>query len=187
MSAQSHFTVGSAEHHQPQAHQTQDASGSAPVSYANCPILFVGNISVQADVPYLQRLFSAYGHVRDVRLADNNQYALITFQSIDDADCAIAALHLRYCMAPRVPIIVLYSNESSKVSEYGSLVSAEYRRAADGDREPQPVPLARFDTSYERGVVELPPSDIAPPVPMAWRTGMMPGAVNNGFTTGLFP
>jgi RNA recognition motif-containing protein len=159
----------------------------AETSSIHSPILFVGNISVQADVPYLQRLFSAYGHVRDVRLDDNRQYALVTFQSLDDADCSIAALHLRYCMAPRVPIIVLYSNESPRVSEYGNMTSAEYRRAAEEDRQPQPIPLARFDPSVDRGVVELPPSDIAPPVPMAWRSGMMPGAVNNGFTTGLFP
>lgn len=179
MQSPGHFTVGSADN--------SDGDGARSRS-ASCPILFVGNISVQADVPYLQRLFSAYGHVRDVKIADRHQYALVVFQSLDDADCAIAALHLRYCMAPRVPILVMYSNESPKVSEYGALVSAEYRRAADEDRLPQPVLLARFDASVERGVVELPPSDIAPPVPMAWRSGILPGAVhNNGFTTGLFP
>lgn len=187
MHSPNHFTVGSGNSEATPQFPDNAEAASLDKSFSGSPILFVGNVSVQADVPYLQRLFSAYGHVRDVRLADGNQYALVTFQSLDDADCAIAALHLRYCMAPRVPIIVLYSNESPKVSEYGTLTSAEYRRAADEDRTPQPVLLARFDHNHQRGVVELPPSDIAPPMPMAWRSGMMPGAVSNGFTTGLFP
>jgi hypothetical protein len=185
MQSPNHFTVGGSDS-AAAFHDSSDASSNK--SSVTSPVLFVGNVSVQADVPYLQRLFSAYGHVRDARLADGNQYALVTFQSPDDADCAIAALHLRYCMSPRVPIIVLYSNESPKVSEYGALVSAEYRQASDENRPPQPILLARFDANFSRGVVELPPSDIAPPMPMAFRSGgMLPGAVNNGFTTGLFP
>lgn len=160
---------------------TSDEGGPQPG-----PVLFVGNISTLADVPYIQRLFSAYGHVRDVRLAEGNQYALVVFQSHDDADSAIASLHLRYCMSPRVPLIVMYSSENVKVSEYGHLVSEEYRQALRDGREPRPIDIVRFDPTLDRGAVQLPPSELALPVPMAWRIASGMGAAANP-QAGLFP
>lgn len=168
---------------------TAAASGSSVAPQA---VVFVGNISCQAEVAYLQRLFSAYGHVMDVRIDENKAFALISYQSVDDADSSIAALHMRYCMSPKVPIIVLYSKDSPRVSQYGHLVSEEYRSAAREKREVKPLPLIQFDARFERGPVQLPPSDIVPPPApptAAWRGGpVLPSAVAGGaFPHGLFP
>lgn len=161
------------------------ASGLPP----STAILFVGNISVQADAAYMIRLFSAYGRVIDCSLASGNQYALVTYQSTDDADCAIAALHLRYCMSAKVPLLVMYSNTSPQVSEYGASVSLEYRSAVARGSDPVPVALTRFDPSLPRGAVELPPSEIAPPPMMHSRRGNH-GAFTlqqSSFPPGQFP
>lgn len=157
-------------------------------------VLFIGNLSTQADSAYLARLFSAYGTVKDASIAEGHHFALVTYHTADDADCAIAALHLRYCMAPSVPILVMYSNTSSIVSEYGKEVSAEYRNAISRGTDPHPVPLTRFDAAIERGAVQLPPSEIAPPPIMSTRKAggnpVVPASMmhqQGSFPPGLFP
>lgn len=142
--------------------------------------LFVGNISSQADCGFLRRLFAAYGAVRDVRIpneAGSFRHALVEYGHIDDADCAVASLHLRYCMAPGVPIVVLFHKSSQCVSEYGHRVGAAYRDAIEHNRNPLPLPLDHFDVRIPaRAPVDAPSFDIRPPVPLA-NTGGFGGAL----------
>jgi hypothetical protein len=131
--------------------------------------LFVGNISSEADAKCLRRLFSAYGNVLDCEVlspagAPTSRYALITYTSPDDADCAIAALHLRYRMAPQESMIVLYHKESKKVTEYGRRVGSEYRAALEHGAPPKPIPLAQFDGSFARTQVMVPQMDFPRPL-----------------------
>lgn len=140
-------------------------------------VLFVGNLSPQAKEPFLRRLFASYGSVKNCTVveppegqaptAENPRYALIEYGHVDDADSAIAALHLRYCMGPKVPVVVLYHKDSERVSEYGIAVGKAYREyaisAINSKKEggaapvPFPIPLEQFDPRFERGQVAAPP------------------------------
>lgn len=127
-------------------------------------ILFVGNLSTQANRPFLERLFSAYGQVVRTEIfgEGSEQYAEVTFSEIDDADTAIGALHCRYCCGRNVPLIVLYSRNSHYVSEYGRLVGKEFSKCLNNKVVPTPVPLTSFDPAYSRSSVILPPPGTAP-------------------------
>ncbi len=137
-------------------------------------ILFVGNIIPEADAKMISRLFNTYGNVIECDIAPSSgttpSYALVTFAHPDDADCAIAALHLRYCMAPRVPIYVLYHKSSGVVSEYGRCVFEAFRQASTTGTPPLPVPLETFDVTFARANVPPPPTDFQlPVVPVAFQ------------------
>lgn len=123
-------------------------------------LLFVGNISSQTDKHVIQRLFSAYGSVKDVDIDGEQLFATVLYVHPDDADSAIAALHLRYCMAPKLPLLVMYHARSPRISSYGRQVSAEYRNAHAEGRLPVPVPLVSYDTRFERGPVAPPVEEI---------------------------
>ena len=122
--------------------------------------LFVGNISSEADVRCLRRLFAAYGNVTECEIlappSSSGRYALVTYTSVDDADSAIAALHLRYRMAPQESLIVLYHKDSKRVTDYGRKVGYEYRRAMEQGLPPNPIPLVQFDINFHRSVVNVP-------------------------------
>ncbi|RNF01362.1 putative RNA-binding protein [Trypanosoma conorhini] len=124
-------------------------------------VLFVGNIPTVTNVQYLERLFSAYGHVKQVKMLQEgpSQYAEVTYSAVDDADCAIAALHSRYCASKNLPLVVMYHRSSPSVSEYGRAVGKEYAAAFAEDRDPLPIPLEVFDVNFERTDVPPPPSE----------------------------
>ena len=131
---------------------------------SNC-IVFVGNMSSQADEAFLRRLFAAYGGVKNASLvsdAGGYKFGLIEYGHVDDADSAIASLHLRYCMAPGVPVICLYDKSSNVVSDYGREVGAAYREAVQSNRDPLPVPLETFDKTLQRSSVNAPTTDLRP-------------------------
>lgn len=127
-------------------------------------VLFVGNLSSQANGAFLERLFSAYGRVLKTECfgEGNEQYAEVTFSEIDDADAAIAALHCRYCSSRNVPLIVLYSRSSRHVSKYGRLVGEEFLKCFNQKFVPTPLPLVSFDPMYARNTVILPPAGAEP-------------------------
>ena len=152
--------------------------------------VFVGNISTQADENFIRRLFAAYGSVKSATMHSDPQhhyrYALVEYAHVDDADSAIASLHLRYCMAPGVPIICLYDKSSAVVSEYGREVGAAYREAIQERRDPLPLPLETFDSHQSRrAVVAAPSTDLRPPGPvpgasLPFRGPMLPPGVTDG-------
>jgi RNA recognition motif-containing protein len=142
-------------------------------------ILFVGNISEQADASFLKRLFSAYGAVKNASVEENQGYKFgrVEYSHIDDADSAIASLHLRYCMAPGVPIIVLYDKSSPVVSDYGRRVGENYRSAVQNQTEAFPLPLDSFDHHTQRATVDPPLIDLRPaPFTRPAREGSWTGA-----------
>ena len=143
--------------------------------------LFVGNLSKHVDAHYLKRLFSAYGTVKDVAIHPTPElHAVVTVATVDDADTAVAALHQRYCMSANTPIIVLYLKENARISEYARIVAAEFRAAMEGGRAAKIVPLERFDTSYQRGEVPIPPSEFRVPLqgPTMFPSAMTSHAAN---------
>ncbi|CAD2217940.1 RNA-binding protein [Angomonas deanei] len=123
--------------------------------------LFVSNLSRVANSQYLERLFSTYGDVKQVEMfgQDNSRFAEVTFSAIDDADAAIAALHYRYYSTRDLPLIVLYSNKSQCVSEYGRRVGVEFVEAVEKNRFPEEIPLENFDVRFGRNEVQPPPSE----------------------------
>lgn len=136
--------------------------------------LFVGNLCNNADEKYIQRLFATYGTVEGVEkgTCESGPYALVTFTSHDDSDCAVAALHMRYCMAPGVPLVVLYAKTSQIITDYGRAVGAHYKRCVTSGDVPTPLALEAFDRSMERTSVAPPPTDFTLPrggFPMAVR------------------
>ncbi|KEG14426.1 putative RNA-binding protein [Trypanosoma grayi] len=124
-------------------------------------MLFVGNLPTVANAQYVERLFSAYGQVKRVNMLHEGaaQYAEVTYNSVDDADSAIAALHCHYCASRGLPLVVLYHHNSPSVTEYGRRVGAEYAEAVAMGRKPLPIPLDAFDDAFERTDVPPPPSD----------------------------
>ncbi|CCW61532.1 unnamed protein product [Phytomonas sp. EM1] len=124
-------------------------------------ILFVGNLSSVANAQYLERLFSSYGEVQQVSIHNkgSDRFAEVKFSSIDDGDAAIAALHYRYQTAKSLPLVVLYSQKSDFVSDYGRLVGREYRQAMENNRLPRLILLEQFDPHFERSEVQSLPSE----------------------------
>ena len=106
---------------------------------------------------------SMINHEHNMYKSHSYRYCLATYESCDDADCAIAALHLRYCTAPGIPLVVLYAKESPHVSEYGRAVGAHYRVSIEQNQRPVPIPLESFDSRLVRGVVYGPPNDFSVP------------------------
>lgn len=135
--------------------------------------LFVGNVSPDADDRYLERLFSVYGPVEKVELSSpspgqglNNvpaTHAIIHMKFADDADCAVAALHLRYCMCLNLPVIVLYAKPSPTITAYGRAVGRHYRDSIEKSEAPTPLPLESFDTGLQRSPAPMPPTDFTLP------------------------
>ncbi|KAG5472540.1 hypothetical protein LSCM1_03942 [Leishmania martiniquensis] len=123
--------------------------------------LFVSNLSSIANVQYLERLFSAYGTVHHVELFGDgpHRYAEVTYDTVDNADAAIAALHCHYQTCRNLPMIVLYSKSSPSISAYGHQVGEEFMKAAEEKRPPRPLALAEFDSNYQRVGVQPPPSE----------------------------
>ena len=157
-------------------------------------IVFVSNIVADAGETYLRRLFAAYGAVHDVKLGAEgpNRFATIEYESADDADCAIAALHLRYCTAPGTPMLVLFAKESPVVSEYGKRVGQHYREAVSTGKRPAPIPLEQFDPMLPRGTVCGPPTDFTLPragVPhvMPAMSSMIPAGLPPGMAGSMYP
>lgn len=160
--------------HSSSSGSTIAAAAPAVPSQAQQPLapsvkLFVGNLSSKADDKYLSRLFSAYGRVVKAELVDEGaqRYGSVTFANVDDADSAIAALHLRYCMCPALPILVLYDRENEAVSEYGRRVGQHYRECCEKGTNPTPIPLEAFDPNFPRAAVPPPPTDFIAPRPRA--------------------
>lgn len=124
-------------------------------------VLFVGNISSVANSRFLERLFSAYGTVQKTEVFGdgNQQYAEVTFENMDDADTAIAALHYRYCSTRDIPLVVLYSRNSPIVSSYGRRVGEEFLNCLKQGRMPEYVALNYFDQQFSRSSVILPPPE----------------------------
>jgi len=143
--------------------------------------LFVGNISAEVDTKYLFRLFAAYGSVKDCTIDPSKTFAIVVYHHVDDADSAIAALHLRYCMAPRVSLIVLYHKDSAIISEYGRRVWDSYsqylarfeRGGGAGPEFPTPVLLKEFDPKHERNTPRVPQLEL----PAPFHPGMLPGTL----------
>ncbi|AAZ12011.1 RNA-binding protein, putative [Trypanosoma equiperdum] len=124
-------------------------------------LLFVANLPTVANAQYVERLFSAYGHVADVKIVFEGsvQFAEVMYNAVDDADSAIAALHHHYCASRNTPLVVLYHVRSPCISEYGRKVGREYAQAAALGRDPSYIPLEGFDENYPRTDVPPPPSD----------------------------
>ncbi|ORC90739.1 putative RNA-binding protein [Trypanosoma theileri] len=124
-------------------------------------VLFVGNLPTVANAQYVERLFSAYGRVLQVKVLQEGTtpYAEVTYGAVDDADSAISALHTLYCASPGLPLVVLYHRNSPAVSAYGRRVGGEYAAAVRSCRDPAHVPLEAFDERFERTEVPPPPSD----------------------------
>lgn len=160
-------------------------------------VLFVTNLAPNVDEVFLKGLFSAYGetiavslHHDDVNDGGTSQpvppsstpptlYALVSYHHQDDADCAIAALHLRYCTLPRLPLVVVYHASSPKISPYGRNVGRALVAALEQGKayhEIAPVALDAFDPSVDRAVVAPPPQVLRPV-----QTAPMATAVGNGY------
>lgn len=138
---------------------------SSPTTTSSNAILFVSNLAPRVDVILLERLFGAYGPTiavsihRDEEFAQHTRYALVSYASVDDADTAIASLHLRYCTMPRVPLVVVYHVASPAVSAYGRRVGqrlVEALQAGQSFHTIAPLPLADFDQAYPRSDVDVP-------------------------------
>eukprot|EP00672_Neobodo_designis_P028360 CAMPEP_0174853512 /NCGR_PEP_ID=MMETSP1114-20130205/28796_1 /TAXON_ID=312471 /ORGANISM="Neobodo designis, Strain CCAP 1951/1" /LENGTH=202 /DNA_ID=CAMNT_0016088167 /DNA_START=42 /DNA_END=650 /DNA_ORIENTATION=+ len=135
--------------------------------------LFIGNVSPDADARYLERLFAVYGPVEHVDLsapgpaqAPNSvpaTHAIVHMKFADDADCAVAALHLRYCMCLNLPVIVLYAKTSQTMTAYGRAVGSHYRECIEKGEAPTPLPLESFDTTLQRSPAPMPPTDFTLP------------------------
>ncbi|EAN94851.1 hypothetical protein C3747_104g21 [Trypanosoma cruzi] len=124
-------------------------------------ILFVGNLPAVTNAQYLERLFYAYGEVKNVKMHQEgiHPYAEVTYGAVDDGDSAIAALHGNYCASKDLPLVVLYHRSSPVVSQYGLKVGKEYAAAFAENRDPLPIPLEAFDEKFERTDVPPPPSE----------------------------
>lgn len=132
--------------------------------------LFIGNLSTQANEDYLTRLFSAYGAVKSVTIVSQQgpsqqRHAVVLYEQADDADTAIASLHLRYCMSPDTPLLVLFHRDSPQVTEYGRVVTQSYRAAVLAGRQSAPVPLESYDQNFPRSNVPEVREQILPAVP----------------------
>lgn len=172
----------------PNPHGQDESTESAPS--ATQAQLFVGNVTPEADERYLERLFNVYGPVERVDMGPPGpqrsqnvvaaSYAIVHMKYADDADCAIAALHLRYCMYFNLPVIVLYAKSSPTITEYGRAVSAHYAETVENGTTAKAIPLEQFDPTIQRSPIPTPPTDFTLP-PMA--PGMPPhggGGGNNG-------
>jgi hypothetical protein len=179
--SQAHATSAAATATTPAAVASTTAGGSASATKAH---LFVGNVSPDADDRYLTRLFTVYGPVEQVIVHPpatplSATHAVVQMTYADDADVALAALHLRYCMTPHLPVIVLYAKSSPIVTQYGREVGEHYRSSIEKGEQPMPLPLENFDSSIARGPHPVLPTDFTlPPAPnMANFGGASPWAV----------
>ena len=112
--------------------------------------LFVGQIAFNAEEHHLLYLFRAYGNVTEVFILRNpyglsKGAAFVSYSSIDEADCAIAALHDRYFMLPEKALQVSYAKSSVSISDWGRRHAfAVYEK---DNHNPVPhVPLKNYST-----------------------------------------
>ena len=104
-----------------QAHRELNYPGIRTIDSAR---LFVGQVAFNAEEHHLLYLFRAYGNVTEVFILRNGYglskgAAFISFSSVQEADCAIAALHDRYFMLPEKALQVSYAKSSTSISEWG--------------------------------------------------------------------
>ncbi|KNH09218.1 RNA-binding protein [Perkinsela sp. CCAP 1560/4] len=98
-----------------------------PTGYGNtfkATRLFVGQIAFNAEEHHLLYLFRAYGNVTEVFILRNpyglsKGAAFVSYNSVEEADCAIAALHDRYYMLPEKALQVSYAKSSVNISDWG--------------------------------------------------------------------
>lgn len=118
--------------------------GTVPTNNVAKVHLFVGNITGNAGVNYIRRLFAAYGTVRFVvvrEMDSGRRHAIVGYDHVDDADSAIASLHLRYCMSPQTPIIVLYRRVDDETASAGG-ADAQPPSAAAASADPTRTSLS---------------------------------------------